>query len=479
MNYRMILHLLGTILSIEGALMLVPLFVSLYYGESITAFLITIILTELIFLPIALIKPKDKQIYAKEGFVTVSVSWILMSVFGALPFILGGTIPSFTDAFFETVSGFTTTGATILAEVESLPRGILFWRSFTHWIGGMGILVFVLAILPFTGGQTMHLMRAEVPGPTKGKLVPKMRQTAIILYLIYLGMTIIQTAALCLCGLSLYDSLLHTFATAGTGGFSTLNNSVAGFNNPAAEWVIAIFMFLFGVNFNIYFFILIGRIKDIFRSEELRAYFAICFVSTAAIAINIASSFERLGACIRTSFFQVSSIMTTTGFTTLDFNEWPVFSKTILMLLMIIGASAGSTAGGLKVSRFLILVKGIFREIKQMIHPRSVGVVRLDGEVVPDETVHAANKYFSVYMLFIFASTLIISFDAYSIETNFIATLSTINNIGPLMGDIGALGNFSGYSPISTAILAFNMLIGRLEIMPIIILFSPVTWKKR
>ncbi len=479
MNYRMIGYLLSVILLIEAALMMLPLGVSLLYGENVVPFIITIVIILVFSIPAAILKPKDSRIYAKEGFVTVAAGWILMSAFGALPFVIGGAIPNYIDAFFETVSGFTTTGATILKEIEGLPRGILFWRSFTHWIGGMGVLVFMLAILPSKGGQTMYLMRAEVPGPTKGKLVPKMRQTALILYGIYIALTAAQVVCLLLCKMPLYDSLVTSFATAGTGGFSVLNNSIAGYNNPAAEWVIAIFMFIFGVNFNIYFFILIGKIKDAIKSEELRAYTLICLVSVVAIAINTAHTFNNLSDCIRASFFQVSTIMSTTGFVTADFGLWPVLSKTILIWLMVVGACAGSTAGGLKVSRVLILVKNIFREIKHMLRPKSVNLVRLDKEVVPDETVRSATGYFTVYFILIVITTLAISIDGYSIETNLTVALSCLNNIGPVLGDIGPFGNFSGYSAFSKIILSLNMLLGRLEIMPMIILFSPITWRKR
>lgn len=479
MNYRMIGYLLGIIVLIEAALMSLPMATSLIYGESVLPFVITIAIMLAVCLPFVIFKPRNSQIYAKEGFVTVAAGWILLSVFGALPFVISGSIPSYVDAFFETVSGFTTTGATILGEVESLPRGILFWRSFTHWIGGMGVLVFMLAILPSKGGQTMHLMRAEVPGPTKGKLVPKMRQTALILYGIYVALTAIQVVCLLLCKMPLYDAVVNSFATAGTGGFSVLNNSIAGYNNPAAEWVIAIFMFIFGVNFNIYFFILIGKFKDAVTSEELRAYLIICFASVAAIAINTAHMFDTLGDCVRASFFQIITIMSTTGFATTDYGLWPVFSKTILIFLMMVGACAGSTAGGLKISRVLILLKNILREIKHMLRPRSVNVVRLDGEVVSDETVRSATGYFAIYILLIVMTTLVLSVDGFSFETNFSATLSCVNNIGPALGDIGPTGNFSVYSPFSTILLSFAMLLGRLEIMPMVILFSPITWRKR
>lgn len=472
-------YLLGIIMLIEAALMMLPLTVSIIYGESVFPLLITIALLLVISVPFAVLKPKNTRIFAKEGFVTVAAGWILLSAFGALPFVISGAIPNYIDAFFETVSGFTTTGASILTEIETLPKGILFWRSFTHWIGGMGVLVFILAIIPSSGGQTIHLMRAEVPGPTKGKLVPKMRHTALILYAIYFVLTIIQIIALLLCRMPVYDAIVNSFATAGTGGFSVLNNSIAGYNNPAAEWVISVFMFIFGVNFNIYFFILIGKIKDAFKNEEFRAYLVLCITAVTAIAINTAHSFERLGDCIRASLFQVTTIMSTTGFATVNYDNWPEFSKSILVLLMIVGACAGSTAGGLKVSRILILFKSMIREIRHMLRPNSVNVIRMDGEPIPDETSRSATSYLAIYISLIALSALAISVDGFGVETNLTATLACINNIGPGLADVGPVGNFSGYSYFSKIILSLDMLFGRLEIMPMMILFSPMTWKKR
>lgn len=479
MNYRMLRYLLGCILLIEAILLLLPLVTALIFAEDVLPFVYTISLLLVVSVPCVILKPKNTRIYAREGFVCVAAAWILLSAFGALPFVFSGTIPNYIDALFETVSGFTTTGASVLPVVEGLPKGILFWRSFTHWIGGMGVLVFMLAILPSAGGEAIYLMRAEVPGPTKGKLVPKTRQTALILYGIYIVLTILQMAALLCCGLDFYDSIVTSFATAGTGGFSILNNSIAGYNNPAAEWVIAIFMLLFGINFNLFYFVLIGRVKDALKSEELRVYLGIFAVSVIAISINTFNMIGNFGDTIRTVFFQVSSVMTTTGFVTVDYNNWPVFSKTILTLLMITGACAGSTAGGLKISRIIIVFKNIFREIKHMIRPKSVNVVRLDGEVVSDETVRSATGYLTVYLLTIILCMVLISVDSFSMETNLTATLSCINNIGPAMGDIGAMGNFSVYSDFSTVILTFAMLFGRLEFVPMIVFFSPYAWKKR
>lgn len=479
MNYRMLRYLLGCILLIEAILLLLPMAVALIYHEDILPFVYTIAILLAVSVPAALLKPKNTQIYAREGFVCVSAAWILMALFGALPFLFGGVISNPIDAFFETVSGFTTTGASILSAVEHLPRGILFWRSFTHWIGGMGVLVFMLAILPSAGGEAIHLMRAEVPGPTKGKLVPKMRQTALILYGIYIALTALEIIILLICKIPLFDSIVTTFATAGTGGFSILNNSIAGYQNPAAEWVIGIFMLLFGVNFNLFFFILIGKIKDVFKSEELRAYLGVVITAVAVILINTYHMFDSFGHGLRTVFFQVSSIMTTTGFCTTEFNNWPVLSKTILVLLMVIGACAGSTGGGLKISRILILAKNIVREIKHMIRPKSVNVVRVDGEVVPDDTLRSATGYLTVYIIVTIVTILVISLDGLSIETNLTAALSCVNNIGPALGEFGAFGNFIPYSDFSTLVLSIAMLFGRLELVPMLVLFSPYAWKKR
>lgn len=480
MNYRMIRHLLGIILLIEAVLMLFPASVALIYGESVVPFLVTIAMLLIISLPAVLFKPKNKRIFAKDGFVVVASAWILMSAFGALPFFLDGAIPNFIDAFFETVSGFTTTGASILTEIESLPKGILFWRSFTHWVGGMGVLVFMMAILPSSGGgQNIHLMRAEVPGPTKGKLVPKMRHTALILYGIYMALTFIEFVALLLCGMPVYDSLVNSFATAGTGGFSVLNSSIGGYNNAAAEWVIAVFMFIFGVNFNLYYFVIIGRAKDLFKSEEFKAYALLCISSVTLIVINTVNMFERFGDCLRSAFFQVNTIMSTTGFVTQDFNAWPEVSKSLLVILMVVGACAGSTAGGLKVSRVLIVLKGMLCQVRRLLRPHSVNVVRLDGEVVPDETVRSATGYISIYLLIVIVTVFLVSIDGFGLETNLTATLACINNIGPGLAEVGPVGNFSGFSAFSKTLLSLNMLIGRLEIMPMIILMSPLAWKKR
>lgn len=479
MNYRMIGYLLGVILAIEALLMSLPLSVSLFYGESALPFLITMAIIFAVSLPMILLKPKNTQIYAKDGYVTVAAGWILMSAFGAIPFVLGGAIPNYIDALFETVSGFTTTGASILTDIEALDKGMLFWRSFTHWIGGMGVLVFVLAILPSGSGQTMYLMRAEVPGPTKGKLVPKMRHTALILYGIYFSLTVIQIIALLLCKMPLFDSIVNSFATAGTGGFSILNSSIGGYANPAAEWVITIFMLIFGINFNLLFFLLLGRIREVFKSEELRAYLIIFATAVILIAANTMHTFDKISDALRASAFQAASIMSTTGFATLDYNLWPDFSKAIILFLMIVGSCAGSTAGGLKISRVMILFKSMFREIRHILRPRSINVIRIDGTAVPEETVRSALSYLVLYVAVIISAFLVVSINGFGFETNFTAVLTCVNNVGPGFGAVGPTGNFSVYSPLSKAVLSLAMLIGRLEIMPMIILFSPFAWRKR
>ncbi len=478
MNYKMLRHLIGVLLLIEAGLLLLPLIVALIYQETPLPFLFTILILCGVGLPLALLPHKDRKIYAKEGFVCVALSWILLSAFGALPFVFDGAIPNYIDAFFETVSGFTTTGATLLAEIESLPRGILFWRSFTHWVGGMGVLVFLLAILPSDNARTIHLMRAEVPGPTKGKLVPKLRQSALILYKIYIVLTFIQIIALLIAGLPLYDSITTSLATAGTGGFAVKNASIAAYANPAAEWIVAIFMLLFGINFNLFYFALIRKFSAIWKSEELRAYLLICVTSCALIVWNTYSMFASIGDSIRAAFFQVTSIMSTSGFFTVNFDLWPAFSKTILVILMIFGACAGSTAGGLKISRLLILKKTAVRELKYLLHPKSVHVIRMDEEVIPEETVHATSGYFVLYAALNLLFFGLVSLDGFDLVTNLTAVFTCINNVGPGLSLVGPVGNFSIFSPLSKILLSIAMLVGRLEILPFAVLLSPSVWKK-
>ena len=479
MKYRNIGYLIGVIMMIEAALLVLPTAVSLIYRESVAPFLVTIAVLLILSLPFVVFKPKKLELYAKDGFVCASGSWIILSLFGALPFVFSGAIPNFANAFFETVSGFSTTGATILTEIEALPKGILFWRSFTHWIGGMGVIMLMLAITQSVGAQTIHVMRAEMPGPTKGKLVPKLRQTALILYGIYVGLSVLMVVTLLLCGLPLYDSLINMFSTAGTGGFSNLNDSIAGYNSPLVEWVIAVFMVVFGVNFNLYYFILIRRFKEIVRNEEFKVYIGILAIATAIVAFNIFSMFDGFGEAVRTSFFQVSAIISTTGFSTVNIEVLPALSKAVLALLMFIGACAGSTAGGLKLSRVMIIVKGTLANVRKLLRPNSVNVVKLNGEVVSDTTVRAATSYFSLYAIIIAVGTLIVSFDGLDITSNFTAVVTCINNVGPSFGEVGLAGNFSAYSDFSTVIFSLIMLFGRLEIIPMLVLFSPSTWRRR
>ncbi len=479
MNYRMLGYLLSVVLLIEAALLSLPLVTAIIYGESVMPYLITMAILAVISVPSIIFKPKNTTIYAKEGFICVAASWLLMSLFGALPMVLSGAIPNYVDALFEIASGFTTTGASILTEIESLPKAILLWRSFSHWVGGMGVLVFMLAILPSTDGRAIHLLRAEVPGPTKGKLVPKLRQTAIILYGIYVALTVVEFAALLISGMPLYDSLVNSFATAGTGGFAVKNNSIAGYGSAAAEWIIAIFMLLFGVNFNLYYLILLGRAREMFKSEEFRYYLGMIAVSVTLIAVNTWGMFEGAHECIRASFFQTTAIMSTTGFSTVNYEAWPAFSKALILLLTVLGGCAGSTAGGLKLSRFLILIKTGIREVRHILRPRSVNVVRLDGEAVPDETVRAAANYFILYVLLLIGGTLFVSLDGFDFTTNFTASLTCLNNVGPGFGMVGPAGNFAAFSALSKIVLTFIMIFGRLEIMPMIILLSPLGWKQR
>ncbi len=480
MNKKIVLSILGKILWAEAALLVLPLIVSIIYGNSCTpAFLITIAVAVIIALPlIFLCKTDNKRIYSKEGFVIVSLAWIIMSVIGCLPFVISGEIPSFFDALFETVSGFTTTGASILTDVEGMSEGLLFWRSFTHWIGGMGVLVFVLALSQELPDRSIHIMRAEMPGPIVDKLVPKAKETAKILYLIYIVLTLAEIVILVLCKMPLFEAVVHTFGTAGTGGFGVKADSMGSYS-PVIQWVIAVFMFIFGINFNLFYLILLKRIRSVFRSSELWVYVGVAVVSCALITFNIYDSCEGLSEALRLSAFQVSSVMTTTGYATADFNLWPGFSKTLLLILMFMGACAGSTAGGLKVSRVIILVKGMRRELHRLLHPRSVRTLKLEGKRLDEQTLSSANSYLTVYVASVVVIFLLLSIDNFDIETNFSATVACFNNIGPGLGVVGPAGNFSEYSVFSKIILTAAMLLGRLEIFPLLLCFSPATWLKK
>ena len=476
MNVRMICRVLGLILLCLAALMLLPLLAGLYYGENVLNFVVTISVTACLGGVLMLFKPTASGIFAREGFVIVGLGWILLSLLGALPFVISGSIPSYINAVFETVSGFTTTGSTILNDVEALPRSDMFWRLFTHWIGGMGVLVFIMAVLPMSGDQSMHIMRAEIPGPTVGKLVPRARRTASILYLIYIALTLIETVFLLLGGMSFYDALLHAFATAGTGGFSTRAASISAFNSSYLEIVIATFMLLFGINFNLYFLLLLGRARDVFKNEELHWYLCIIVGFMLLIALGISPRYG-FGTALRHAYFNVTSIISTTGFGTEDFVLWPEYCKWILVLLMFVGGCAGSTSGGLKLSRVMTLLKMAGTEIKSVIRPRSINRIQIDGRRVDRGTVRAVSVFFILYIFLLLSVTFFLSFDGYDITTNFTAALACLSNIGPGMGLVGPTGNFDIFSTFSKILLSFTMLIGRLEIYPIIVLFSRRTWK--
>lgn len=480
MNYRVVFKLLGNVLKYELILLLIPLCISVYYGEGDAfSFFITIILMAPVSFLLCKIKAKKNDIYGKEGFLTVGLAWILISVVGAMPFIISKSIPSFIDAFFETVSGFTTTGASILKEVESLPKGILFWRSFTQWIGGMGFLIFILALIPSLGFNTIHLLKAESPGPTPGKIVPKIKETAEILYIIYFVLTLIQTILLKIAGLSWYDATLHAVGTAGTGGFSNMNSSVAAFTNPVVEWIITIFMLLFGVNFALYFQILKGNIRNVFKSEELRYYILIVCISIVFITINIINPNNGdIAESVRQSSFQVASVITSTGYATSDFNLWPTISKIILILLMFIGAMAGSTGGGIKTVRILIMIKAIKREINKLLHPKRIKSVKIDGKVIEEETISGVFLFIGAYIIISLIAMLIVALDGFDIVTTSTSVIATISNIGPGLEKVGPTGNFSSFSSLSKIVLSFCMLAGRLEIYPMLIMFSPSIWRK-
>ena len=466
------------VLLITAALMLLPLIAGLYYGESVLNFIITIAATAALGGIFLLFKPKNRDIYAREGFAAVGLSWILMSLLGALPFVISGDIPHYVDALFETVSGFTTTGSTLLTDIEGMSRGCMFWRMFTHWIGGMGVLVFIMAVLPMSGEHSMHIMRAEVPGPVVGKLVPRVRKTAAILYLIYMGLTAIETLFLLGGGMSFFEALLHAFATAGTGGFSTRGASIAAFNSLYIEIVISVFMLLFAVNFNLYFLLLLGRVRDVLKNQELRCFACIVAFSMLSIAWNISGQYSGFAEALRYSSFTVASLVSSTGFGTADFTQWPQYSQWLLVIIMFIGACAGSTGGGLKLSRVMLLIRAAFADLRHMIWPRRVNRVQMDGQRVEAAGIRAVFSYFALYMLMLLLGTLLISFDGFDTATNFTAALTCLSNMGPGLGLIGPNGNFSIFSDFSKLLMSLLMLIGRLEIYPILVLFFPSVWRK-
>ncbi len=482
MNLRAIAIYIGHTLKLEGLFMLPALVIAWGYdeGPAIQAFVVTIALLLVLGFLLTRVSDKIKSIYAREGFVTVALGWIAISFFGALPFFISGVIPDFMDCWFETVSGFTTTGASILPEVESLPKGILYWRSFTNWLGGMGVLVFMLAVVPHSqgSGETLHLFRAESPGPTVGKLSPTIRVTTRILYGIYIVLTIVQIILLLAGGMPLFDALTHAFATAGTGGFSIMNSSVAAYDSAYIQAVIGVFMLLFGVNFNIFYLILLGKLGLAFKNEELRAYLGIMALAVIIITLDIRAMYASFGKAFLDSFFQVSTIMTTTGFATADFNLWPQLSRYILVGLMIIGASAGSTGGGIKVMRLLILGKAAKSEILTLVHPRAVCPPRIDGKKIEEGVIRGTHAFMTVYVVICAVSMGILALDDFSMETTFTAVISCVNNIGPGLDVVGPMGNYSSLSTLSKGVLTLDMLFGRLEIFPMIMLFLKGNWKR-
>ena len=480
MNYRMISRVLGLILLIYAGLMLLPALVGLSYDESAVPFLKTILLTVIPGMILSVPQPKIKSMVTRDGFVIVGLGWILISIFGALPFVFSGCMSDYVDALFETASGLSTTGASVLTDFDSMPRGVMFWRVFNHWIGGMGVLVFLMAVLPLSGEHSMHIMRAEVPGPTVGKLVPRLKRSARILYMIYIALTVIETVILRFAGMSVYDAVLHAFSTAGTGGFSTMSNSISGFQSREIETILAVFMILFGINFNLYYLILIGSFRKALLNEELRTYLVLIAVSTAVISFGLHQQQQmQIRAAAHDAFFNVASIISTTGFGTADFTKWPEFCKWILVLLMFCGGCAGSTGGGMKLSRVMTLFKSTWAELKRISRPRNIVRVQMDGMRVADDTVRASSQFAVAYMILLLVFSVLLSVDGVDIITAFTASLSCLSNVGPGMSAvIGPAGSFAFFSTRSKLILTLAMLLGRLEIYPILLLFLPRTWRR-
>ena len=481
MNRKIVFNITGKLLEALAAILLLPMIIAIIYKEKcFSAFLITAIISFAIgFFLRSVTKKHSKTLYAREGFLIVALAWLSASLVGSLPFMLSGELPKFADAFFETVSGFTTTGASIATDVEAFSHGILFWRSFTHWIGGMGVLVFMVAFISNISDRAIHILRAEMPGPVVGKIVPRAKDTSKVLYIMYIAMTLLQIVLLSLGDMDVFESIIHSLGTAGTGGFGMKGDSVASYSSYS-QWIITVFMLIFGVNFNLYYLIIIKRFKAVLKSTELWAYTGMVVASTTLIVLNTYSMYPTIGENIKHSIFQVSSIITTTGFATYDFTLWPSFSKAVLLILMFIGGCAGSTAGGLKVSRAVILFKMAGREIKRMIHPRSVCSIKFEGKDVDDHTKHSITTYFGVYMIGIFLTFLILSLNGFDFETNFTAAVTCFNNVGPGISKlIGPMGSFAVFSDFSKLLLSFVMLFGRLEVFPLLIALNPSTWKKR
>lgn len=478
MNSSMVRYILGYVLKIEAILMLIPCFTAVIYREEEGwCFLAVALVCLILGILFTIRKPKEKVFYLKEGCAATSLSWIFLSFFGGIPFILTKEIPDFTNAMFETMSGFTTTGASVLSDVESLSHCSLIWRSFTHWIGGMGVLVFLLAIVPLSGGSNINLMRAESPGPSVGKLVPKVKYTARILYVIYFALTLIEVLLLLFAKMPLFDALATSFGTAGTGGFGIKNDSIAGYS-ASIQNIVTVFMILFGVNFNLYYLLIFGQVKKALKMEEVRCYFIIIFVAIVIITLEILSTTNGIWDALRNSAFQVASIITTTGFSTMDFDLWSMPCKTILVLLMFIGACAGSTGGGIKVSRFVVMIKTVAKELNSYIHPKSIRKIKIDGKPVEHEVIRSINVYLITFIIIFTASVFLVSLEGKDLVTNFTAVAATINNIGPGLELVGPARNFGGLSPFSKWVLIFDMLAGRLELFPLLILFHPTIWRE-
>ncbi len=472
--------MLGRILCLETAMLAFPIAVALLYREAtVGALAISAAISLAVGILMMLLSGKNEHvIFAKDGLVTTAAAWLFMSLIGALPFWLSGEVSSYIDAFFETVSGFTTTGASILTDVEAMSRSLLFWRSFTHWCGGMGVIVLMMAIMPTSSGRSMHIMRAEMPGPTVGKLVPRVRDTAKILYLIYIALTLCEILMLWVGDMDLFESVVHSLGTAGTGGFGIKGDSIGSYS-AYSQWVITAFMLIFGINFNLYFLVLAGKAKSAVRSEELRAYFIIVAVATGAIAVNCFKLFGGVAEAIRTSAFQVASIITTTGYSTVNFDLWPGFSKTVLFILMFVGGCAGSTAGGIKVSRILMMFKTICSDLRRMAHPRAVTTMRFEGKTVDGATRRGIGEYLMLYLFTFGAFFLLVSFEPFDFETNFTAVATCINNVGPGFAGVGPAASFAAYSGFSKLVLSLAMLLGRLEFYPLLLAALPSTWSNR
>ncbi len=479
MNYRILVYTLGWILNFQALFLLLPCLVALVYQEpSGWNFLFTALVVSIIGIILTCKKPQNNQFHAREGFVLVAVSWILISLISAIPLCISGEVPNYIDALFEMVSGYTTTGASILTAVEELPKCMNFWRCFSNWIGGMGVIVFIVTILPMTGSNAnMYLMRAESPGPSFGKLVPKLKKTASLLYIMYIVLTLTQLVLLLFGGLDFFESLCISTATAGTGGFGIRNDGFSGYSSYV-QIVVTVFMFLFGVNFKFYFLIVMKKLKDAFLIEEVRWYAILYAVATILIAIDIFHLFGSVGESLKHSAFQVATVMTTTGFATTDFNQWPIFSQMIMLILMFVGACAGSTGGGMKISRFIIYIKSAQKEIACLLHPNSVKKIKMDDKVVDHETLRSANVYLIIYVLLVSASVLLVSLNGFDLITTVTSVIATFNNIGPGLGVVGPMGNYSSLSVLSKLVLIFDMLAGRLEIFPIVMLFFRDTWKR-